>query len=82
MIKFRMDEDNPCTRDCPDRFVLPDGSQCRTNCERYHKYQAKKAAERDERFAIAQRNNVATAASEARSRRCERMEQKKARGGR
>lgn len=75
MIKFRMDEDNPCTKECEDRH-----GGCHATCERYRKYHAKKQAEREERAAAAKKKNVSTAASQARSLRCERIEQKKARG--
>ena len=77
MIKFRMDKDNPCTKECPDRY-----GGCHAACERYRKYHAKKQAEREERGLELQKKNVSTAAGKARAQRCERMAQKKARGGR
>ena len=75
MIKFRMDEDNPCTKDCAERH-----GGCHAICERYLKYHAKKQAEREARGAELEKMNVSTAAGKARSRRCQREEQKKARG--
>lgn len=77
MITFKMDKDNPCTKDCTDRH-----GGCHATCDRYRKYHAKKQAEREERAVVLQKKNVSTAASKARSQRCERIEQKKARNGR
>lgn len=76
MVKFRMDEDNPCTRDCTLRHC-----GCHASCEKYRKYFDKKQADREAQAAAAKKRDVSTAAGQARSLRCQRIEQKKARGG-
>ncbi len=44
-----VNNDCPCTKDCPDRWVAVDGSTPRTchgDCERYEKWSKKRAADK------------------------------------
>lgn len=64
----------PCTRDCPDRIP-----GCHGSCEKYKTWKAEIEA-RNQAIKQSRGPDVTTAASKSRNRRCQQIEQKKARG--
>ena len=65
MMINRMSKDNPCARECPERFVdVGRGITCHAVCPKYAAYRAKMDEECRERKEKVEREDVRTAAGE------------------
>lgn len=57
----RMEKDNPCTRDCPERFADTEkGITCHAVCPRFKTYRVRKDRECRARFEENERSDVRT----------------------